>query len=390
MKKRISLCAVAVVLFLLLPTSCGKRTYTVTYEWGYDGRSETETVEKGALLSPEEPFRAGYDFDGWYVVQQVETEAEKYPESDETFGDDDSFEDDDFFEDEAETEPEPVLWDLAVDTVQSDLVLRAKWKPKADTIYLDANGADCEVETTQFYYGEPVAFPEVERDGYYLEGWYIIGLCYRSGDVWWGNPSFGAEIRFKARWTTFPPGMTVTFGTYEQDNDLENGKEPIEWIVLDYRDGQYLLFARYILEGKKIHDEYGAGARAWQTCSLRTWLNTDFYTTAFTEEERSHIVLTRLEDTATQDYVFLLSYEEIEEYTFGADYTHGRSTAYAKANGLEVNNGEESHPEFSWWWVRTPRNVADAYDYHARTGSTGNGSVYGVRPVIWVDEDAIG
>lgn len=25
----------------------------------------------------------------------------------------------------------------------------------------------------------------------------------------------------------------ITFGAYEQDNDLTNGKEPIEWIVLD-------------------------------------------------------------------------------------------------------------------------------------------------------------
>ena len=27
-------------------------------------------------------------------------------------------------------------------------------------------------------------------------------------------------------------GDTVVFGSYEQDNDLTNGQEPLEWIVL--------------------------------------------------------------------------------------------------------------------------------------------------------------
>ena len=29
-------------------------------------------------------------------------------------------------------------------------------------------------------------------------------------------------------------GDMITFGSYEQDNDLTNGKEPITWRVLDY------------------------------------------------------------------------------------------------------------------------------------------------------------
>ena len=31
-------------------------------------------------------------------------------------------------------------------------------------------------------------------------------------------------------------GDCVTFGRYEQDNRMENGKEPLEWIVLDVQD----------------------------------------------------------------------------------------------------------------------------------------------------------
>lgn len=33
-------------------------------------------------------------------------------------------------------------------------------------------------------------------------------------------------------------GTIVSIGNYEQDNDFKNGKEPIEWIVLEVRDGK--------------------------------------------------------------------------------------------------------------------------------------------------------
>ena len=33
---------------------------------------------------------------------------------------------------------------------------------------------------------------------------------------------------------------TVRFGRYDQDNDPENGPEPIEWIVLEEKDGKRL------------------------------------------------------------------------------------------------------------------------------------------------------
>ncbi len=44
-------------------------------------------------------------------------------------------------------------------------------------------------------------------------------------------------------------GDIVTFGHYEQDNDTTNGKEPIEWRVLDKNDeGQYLIISEKVLD----------------------------------------------------------------------------------------------------------------------------------------------
>lgn len=48
---------------------------------------------------------------------------------------------------------------------------------------------------------------------------------------------------------------TVTFGRYEQDNNLGNGPEPIEWIVLDSNNGEVLLLSKYGLDVKKYNDE---------------------------------------------------------------------------------------------------------------------------------------
>ena len=40
-------------------------------------------------------------------------------------------------------------------------------------------------------------------------------------------------------------GDVLAFGHYEQDNNPDNGPEPIEWIVLDVQDGKALLLSRY-------------------------------------------------------------------------------------------------------------------------------------------------
>ena len=63
-------------------------------------------------------------------------------------------------------------------------------------------------------------------------------------------------------------GDIVTFGSYEQDNNLSNGKEAIEWLVLDIQDGKALLLSKYGLETK----EYNTGDYeiTWERSTLRS------------------------------------------------------------------------------------------------------------------------
>ena len=43
-------------------------------------------------------------------------------------------------------------------------------------------------------------------------------------------------------------GDIIVYGSYEQDGDIDNGLEPIEWEVLDVDDNRALLVCRYVLD----------------------------------------------------------------------------------------------------------------------------------------------
>ena len=118
-------------------------------------------------------------------------------------------------------------------------------------------------------------------------------------------------------------GDIVTYGTYEQDGDYDNGKEAIEWIVLDKQDGKLLLISRYALA--EMSYDYKGEEVTWEKCSLRKWLNDMFVKEAFSDKEIKHIPTIKVTadknptfDTDpgndTEDQVFLLSIPEVEKY----------------------------------------------------------------------------
>ena len=61
-------------------------------------------------------------------------------------------------------------------------------------------------------------------------------------------------------------GDVVLFGSYEQDNNPDNGPEEIEWIVLDVQNGKAMLLSKYILDAGKYNEE--TKAVTWDTCTL--------------------------------------------------------------------------------------------------------------------------
>lgn len=88
--------------------------------------------------------------------------------------------------------------------------------------------------------------------------------------------------------TEIKVGNTIYFGSYEQDNNLDNGNEPISWRILSVDYGRALLLSEYVLEAKPYNETQEAVT--WENCTLRAWLNDEFYNTAFDYEQKKSIV----------------------------------------------------------------------------------------------------
>lgn len=141
-------------------------------------------------------------------------------------------------------------------------------------------------------------------------------------------------------------GDYVLFGSYEQDNDLENGKEDIEWLVLDIKDDKALLISKYGLDCKPYNET--KTRTTWETSDIRSWLNSDFINSAFTTDEDDMIpTITVFADpnpvydtdpgNETQDKVFLLSIDEANKYFDSDTERECKPTEYALVNGTFVN-----------------------------------------------------
>ena len=132
-------------------------------------------------------------------------------------------------------------------------------------------------------------------------------------------------------------GDTITFGHYEQDNNYSNGKEAIEWRVLDVKGDKLLVISSYVLDNKPFHSTLDRGV-TWDRCSLREWLNEEFYNEAFSTNEKSKILTTNVKAESsinelalangrsgtgspvgsdTKDKIFLLSIKEARKYFSG-------------------------------------------------------------------------
>lgn len=83
-------------------------------------------------------------------------------------------------------------------------------------------------------------------------------------------------------------GDVVEFGSYEQDGDTSNGKEPIEWRVLAVEDNRAFVVSDKALEARAYNEDREDGNN-FGTSDLWGWLNDDFVNTAFTSDEMEEI-----------------------------------------------------------------------------------------------------
>ena len=208
----------------------------------------------------------------------------------------------------------------------------------------------------------------------------LLGVCAASAET---LPEIGSEI---------------AFGHYEQDEDLTNGQEPIEWIVLDVdeENQKAFLLSKYCLETRVVYPE--RVPMYWGASTLREWMNGEFLNAAFTAEEQEKILTTTVTNenphgmkgagADTEDKLYLLSHEEILHYFPEQSSRMAYATEHATAQGCTI--GETTGA--CRWWLRPPgARKMDMWGVRV----DGRLTAYGmqdvdwptntVRPVFWMD-----
>src|SRR5574344_1889394 len=227
-------------------------------------------------------------------------------------------------------------------------------------------------------------------------GYYISGSV--SSYMWYIDLVNGSDEYRGVYFTSYRPYLTSnassTANSYQDENGYATSNvywfkyEPITWRVLDVQAGKAFLMANLVLDSQDYH--YPTSTRTiggvtvysnnYQESHIRSWLNDNFYNTAFSTEEKARIQTTTVDNSAastgnssnkyacanTSDKVFLLSYAEATSATYGLSTKTSRllgPSAYAKAQGVNTNtNG------FNYWWMRSPYSY---YDSHARIVTIG-------------------
>ena len=176
--------------------------------------------------------------------------------------------------------------------------------------------------------------------------------------------------------------------------------EPIKWRVLTSDENTALLLCDTIIANVAYGD-----SNAYDTSTIRTWLNDTFLKGAFKEQQQAIVKATLVENgeastgcennsnacADTLDKVFLLSYAEVDSDTYGLKEYSARAmkvSDYARATGawMSTSAGYEGN---GLWWTRSPHNTG--FDV-ARPISSGGyvdarkvtDSTLGVVPVLQI------
>jgi hypothetical protein len=199
----------------------------------------------------------------------------------------------------------------------------------------------------------------------------------------------------------FNIGSTLSFGGFN-------------WRILDIKNNMALIITENIIDQRSYHNAYKD--ITWAECSLRKYLNGDFYN-SFNENDRSRIIPAMIKNLDnqwhgskggedTEDKIFLLSIEEVACQYFGDSssklYNPNKKQRYWLERKDENNSKRVARltPDKGgiwWWWLRSPGrvNVRAAYIHgDGNIGLQGNNILKGnasdgwctggVRPALWL------
>ena len=210
--------------------------------------------------------------------------------------------------------------------------------------------------------------------------------------------------------SSIPGHEEAPFGASEADEDEERAPlfvgswpqesgEPIVWDVLAEEGNRKLLLSRKAVAKRPYHD--ADEPVSWETCSLRAWLNGDFYRAAFNDYEKQRILkipVTADRNTycntdagnSTDDHVFLLSLPEVNAL-LRRKLSAKRKCEADPADAPDADNDNKAADDTGCvWWLRSPgseKNEAACVNGDGQISNFGlpaTTPTIAVRPCIWV------
>ena len=164
----------------------------------------------------------------------------------------------------------------------------------------------------------------------------------------------------------------ITFGSYYQ-NRSKAVKAPVKWRILKINGDDAFVLADQALDARAYHNR--SGKVTWEKCSLRKWLNHDFYNKAFTKEEKAAIKKSKVINTEggndTKDRIYLPSLQEISDASYGFDgdvwesrKPLAKATDYAaEKKYLQRTTAGVKPTRCCEWWLRSPGEKKDMASY---------------------------
>ena len=241
------------------------------------------------------------------------------------------------------------------------------------------------------------SYPQTEVTGDALTS-AITGASYdANGDAWVDGTKY-------CRISKSDTNNTDYFG----DSEYRYFKwERIKWRVLQNDGSTLFVAADQGLDCKDYNEE--DTDITWENCTLRSWLNSSFYQTAFSSAEQGAVVEQNVVNddnpeygteggNNTNDKVYLLSTGETTNLAYGFcedDGTYSvsrllKTSDYAHARGAYIND-DNDYAGNCLWWLRSPGNHAGLaalvshYGYVCRNGYPVNISDYAVVPALHIN-----
>ena len=195
-------------------------------------------------------------------------------------------------------------------------------------------------------------------------------------------------------------GDIVTFGTFETDGNEENGPEALRWQVLNNRDDLVTLITEQSIAGMRFH--FNNGQTSWAECSVRSWLNGTFFTSAFNVNEAGFVCKNYISTPANPDFpsplgettvdrVYLLS---LSEALSCFKKLSDRKLTCTPASYMDTYTDDDGN---CCWWLRTSGarlESAVGVDTTGQVMTVGydcyQNDQIGVRPVIVIDISGVG